>query len=257
MKPAAWSLILLFSSTLTGTALAEELTGRDIMVKVRDNTRSQDSTSTMTMRIQSGKKERVREVEMFAKSYGDVDKSLMRFLSPSDVKGTGFLIWGQEDRDDDQWLFLPALRRVKKIASNKRDGSFMGSDFSYYDMEDRSVDEGEHKLLRTEPCGDKECYVLESTDKSRKDPVYSKSIVWIEKDRFLTLKMELYDKKGEHFKTASFENYEQVKNRWVAKKVIMKNVQEDTQTVLEIGDVKLDEGLGDEYFTQRYLMRAL
>jgi outer membrane lipoprotein-sorting protein len=179
----------------------------------------------------------------------------MRFLSPTDVKNAGFLVWGQIDRPDDQWLYLPELKRVKKIAANNRNGSFMGSDFSYYDLEDRSVDEADHELLRTEACADKECYVVQSVDKDQDSAVYSKSVSWIRKDEFVAVKTELYDKKGEHLKTATFENYEKLKAVWVAKRVTMENLKKETKTVLEVTSVKIDEGLGDEVFTQRELQR--
>ncbi len=234
-----------------------EMTGAEIMQKVRDQIRSQDRTTDMTMRIQARRGERVRQIRMYSKSYGDVDKTLLRFLKPTDVKGTGFLIWGHKERNDDQWLYLPALKRVKKIASNKRGGSFMGSDFSYYDMEDRSVDESEHRLVSTEPCGDTECYVIESIDKDKKRATYSKALVWVQKDIFVNVKMELFDKKGKHIKTATFGDYEKIKGYWVAKKVTMKNLKKKSQTVLELSNIRIDEGLGDEFFTQRYLQRAL
>jgi outer membrane lipoprotein-sorting protein len=239
----------------TGWLHAEELDGRQIMEKVRDARRSQDSVTEMTMRIQSKSGERVREMRSYGKRYGDVDKALMRFLSPTDVKNAGFLVWGQKDRPDDQWLYLPELKRVKKIAANNRNGSFMGSDFSYYDLEDRSVDESDHELLKTEACGNAECYVVQSVDKDQDSAVYSKSVSWIRKDEFLPVKMELYDKKGEHLKTATLEDYEKIKTVWVAKKVTMENLKKETKTVLEVTSAKVDEGLGDEIFTQRELQR--
>jgi outer membrane lipoprotein-sorting protein len=179
----------------------------------------------------------------------------MRFLSPTDVKGAGFLVWGQENRADDQWLYLPELKRIKKIAASTRNGSFMGSDFSYYDMEDRSVDEADHTLLRSEPCPDGECYVIESVEKDLGDAVYSKSVTWVRKDPLVPVKMELHDKKGVHLKTATLESYELVKQVWVARKVTMQNHKKGTSTVLEIRSVKIDEGLGDELFTQRALQK--
>jgi outer membrane lipoprotein-sorting protein len=255
MKRHALACAAVVLACSTAPAGSQELSGRQIMERVRELRRSQDSQTDTVMRIISGSGERVREMRTYAKRYGDVDKMLMRFLSPSDVKGAGFLVWGQKDRQDDQWLYLPELRRVRKIAANNRNGSFMGSDFSYHDMEDRSVDEAEHRLLRTEPCAGHQCHVLESVDKDPSSAVYSKSQSWIRTDEYLPVRMELFDKKGEHLKTATFEDYERIKDTWVARRLTMHNLRKDTRTVLEIREVRIDEGLGDELFTQRYLQR--
>jgi outer membrane lipoprotein-sorting protein len=242
---------------LAGAVRAEELDGRQIMEKMREMRRSKDAVTEISMTIHTGGGgERIREIRSYGKKYGEVDKALMRFLSPTEVKGAGFLVWGQEDRPDDQWLYLPELRRVKKIAVNGRNGSFMGSDFSYRDLEDRSPDEADHTLLRSEACGQVECYVVESIDKDQEAAVYSKSQSWVRKDTFVPVKIDLYDKKEEHYKTATFEDYEKVKETWVAKKVTMENLKKGTRTVMEIKSVKIDEGLGDEYFTQQYLERG-
>jgi outer membrane lipoprotein-sorting protein len=250
--------VLLVGTTLlfaAGAPLAEEMDGRQVMERVRENRRSQDVVTESVMTIHSASGQRVRQMRSYGKSYGEVDKVLMRFLGPTEVKGAGLLVWGHEERADDQWLYLPELRRVKKIAASGRNGSFMGSDFSYRDLEDRSVEEAEHEVLRSEACGEFQCYVVESVDKDLSDAVYSKSLSWIRKDTFVPVKLELYDKKGAHLKTATLEAYEQLKSTWVARKVTMENVKKGTRTVLEVHSVKIDEGLGDEYFTQQYLQR--
>lgn len=128
------------------------------------------------------------------------------FESPPDVKGTGFLSWSyvDEDKDDDQWLYLPALRKVRRIAASNKGDSFMGSDFTYDDMGERKVEEDNHTLLKSENLKDTDCYVVESVPK-KKGYIYSKKITWVYKANLIPIKVDYYDRKGRFLKTLETE----------------------------------------------------
>ena len=116
----------------------------------------------------------------------------MFFKAPADVKNTSFLNYSyDDDRDDDQWLYLPALKKVKRISGGSKEDYFMGSDFTYEDMEKRSPNKDSHKLLKTETLNGEVCYVIESTPKE--EGQYSKRVAWVIKDKWIPLKIEFYD----------------------------------------------------------------
>ena len=132
-------------------AQSAELTGRDIMLKVHDRPDGDDQKGVMQMTLINKRgKMRKRTVLFLSKDYGKDSKSITYFQSPADVKGTGFLSWEYDDpsKDDDRWLYLPALKKTRRISGSSKNDYFMGTDFTYDDLGDRSVDEDNHELLK-------------------------------------------------------------------------------------------------------------
>jgi len=235
---------------------AEEITGRDIMEKVNNRYTGDDQSAEMTMTlIKSSGRKRVRKVKVWQKDYGKNDKSLMRFLEPADVKGTGFLVWEHESKDDDQWLYLPALKKVRRISSKEKEKSFMGTDFSYEDLGSHDLDHYDYTLLGSETFNDQDCYVIESVPKPENKKSYSKTISWIRKDIFIATKIEFYDKKGEFLKRLHAFNIEKIDEIWTTRRMEMENVQKKHTTVLEFENVKYNIGLKDNIFTERNLIK--
>ena len=187
---------------------------------------------------------------------GDGDKSLFVFDQPRDVQGTALLTHGHINALDDQWLYLPALKRVKRISAARRSGSFMGSEFSYEDMSPPEVEEYTYRYLRDEPCGELACTVTEQVPLDRGSG-YSRRIVWQDTSELRTWKMELYDRKGSHLKTLTLANYQQYLDRyWRAGEQTMENHLTGASTVLNWTEFRFRTGLGDGEFTQTALRRV-
>jgi outer membrane lipoprotein-sorting protein len=216
----------------------------------------ESSVSTMQMVLINGAGEkRVRDMrgETLEKEGGD--KSLMEFLSPADVKGTKLLTYQHVDKDDDQWLYLPALKRVKRISSRNKSGSFMGSEFSYEDIASQEVSKYTYPDEAKElPCGDRTCYEVVRIPKDRLSG-YTKQVTWIDKDTFLVQKVDYYDRKGALLKTATFSDYKKIDGVWRVGKIEMKNHQNDKETILIWVDDKVKAGLRDKHFSKRILKR--
>ena len=243
---------ILFVSPSTGLAL----TGQEIIDKV-ENQKTPDTSMTkvkMTLVNKWGEKQE-RQVVYFQKKYGEVNKNLIKFLSPSDIKGTGFLSWENQDRDDDQFLFLPALKKVRRISASQRSDSFMGTDFTYEDMEGKEMGLDIHTLMKEEVIDGKETYVVQSLPEDPKDTPYSKVVEWIRKDNFVPVKAEFYDNRGELLKTFKVSELKLIDGYWIITKSVMKNVQDNHQTQLDVSDVKNNKPIPDDVFTKRYLQK--
>ncbi len=185
----------------------------------------------------------------------DGDRTLFVFDRPRDVKGTAFLVHAHKNKPDDQWLYLPALKRVKGISSSRQSGSFMGSEFSYEDMGAVEVEKFTHRHLREEPCGDLECVVLERTPLS-KDSGYSRQVVWLDRVHLRTMQIEYYDRREEHLKTMAMEGYQQYLDRfWRAGTVTMTNHLTGKSTVLHWSNYEFGTDLDAGDFTRTALKR--
>jgi outer membrane lipoprotein-sorting protein len=195
---------------------------------------------------------RVRTLEVD----GDGDKSLSIFDSPGDVKGTAFLTFSHINRPDDQWLYLPALKRVKRIASKNKSGPFMGSEFAYEDISSDEVDKYTYRYLRDETLDGLECFVVE------RDPVdkysgYTRQVVWYDKDDYQPRKIVYYDRKNERLKTLTLHEYRQYLDRhWRGMRYEMVNHQTGKSTTLRWKEYRFRNGLTDRDFDKNTLKRA-
>ena len=211
---------------------------------------------TMVLRDRHGR-ESVRQMRFKVLEVpGDGDKSLFVFDQPRVVRGTALLTHAHVNTQDDQWLYLPALKRVKRINAARRSGSFMGSEFSYEDMSPQEVEEYTHRFLRDEPCGELTCTVTEQVPLDKKSG-YSRKVVWQDTGELRLWKMELYDRKGSHLKTLTLANYQQYLDRyWRAGEQTMVNHLTGASTVLKWTDFRFRTNLDDSEFNQMALRRA-
>ncbi|MCP5047439.1 MAG: outer membrane lipoprotein-sorting protein [bacterium] len=154
----------------------------------------------------------------------DGDMSIITFLWPADVKGTRMLTHTHKKRDDDQWLFLPSLKRVKRISSRNKSGAFMGSEFSYEDLGSQEVEKFSHKWLKDVTLDGRDCWLIEQIPTSKKSG-YSKQILWTDKEYRQPVKIEYYDRKGELLKVSVFNGYKKLDNWWRVHEIKMDNVQ--------------------------------
>lgn len=181
------------------------------------------------------------------------DKSLMEFQTPLDVKGTKFLTYEKIGENNDQWLYLPALKRVKRILSKNKSGSFMGSEFSYEDINSREPTKYTYsKHFNEVNLEGIKCYKYERFPKD-KNSGYSKQVLWIDKNRFVVLKIDFYDRKKELLKTAIYSGYKQIVKTYRVKKIFMQNHQNKKSTKLEYLQDEIHLNLNPSLFTKRYL----
>ena len=211
---------------------------------------------TMVLRDRQGR-ESIRQMRFKVLEVpGDGDKSLFVFDQPRDVQGTALLTHAHANTQDDQWLYLPALERVKRISASTRSGSFMGSEFSYEDMSAPEVEEYSYRYLRDEPCGELTCTVTEQFPLDEKSG-YSRKVIWQDTGDLRTWKMELYDRRNSHLKTLTFADYELYLDRfWRAGEQTMVNHLTGASTVLHWTGFAFGTGLEDGEFTQTALRRV-
>lgn len=245
-------IILLTCGSQPGMA---QISGKEIMQKVYNLPTGDDVQGELTMTLVNKREEqRVRKLKQYTLNQKDMEKKIMFFLEPADVKGTSFMNWSYTNgKEDDQWIFLPALNRTKRISSGSKSDYFMGSDFSYDDLGERHPDQDNHQLLREEKINGNVCYVVESTPKET-DHVYSKTISWINKENLIGVKREFYDPAGDLLKVLSVSKYEKISGFWVILKTEMTNIQKTHKTLMEFSEVKINQGVSENQFTERSMM---
>jgi hypothetical protein len=238
--------------------IAQSLSGKQIIEKVYNRETGEDQTSDLTMTLTNKNgAQRKRTIKQFKKDMGSVDKSIMFFISPSDVKNTSFMSWEYDsDQSDDQWIYLPALKKTKRISSDSKSDYFMGSDFTYDDLGDRKLEDDTHKLIREETMDDIDYYVVESIPVDE-DYMYSKTMVWVNKSNFIGVKKEFYDEDEDLLKILSIKDTEKISDIWVIMNSEMKNVQKNHKTTIELNNVQLNTGMSESKFTERMMMRGL
>jgi hypothetical protein len=261
------SSVLLMSCLvlLVGMAMPKvgwALTAVEIMEKNFVVGKYPDSTSesTMTLTNKSGQ-QRVRKTFGTSKldANGIDNKRMTRFLEPADVKGTVSLLVEHSDKDDDIWIYLPSVKKVRRLISSNKKDSFVGTDFSYGDVIGHKVNEWNHSLTKEEEIEGAACYVIESVPKDatvKANTGYAKRISWIQKDNFVTVKTVAYDEANELLKEATYKRWkevEPVKHRWQAGILEAKNLQTGHRTVITIDQSKYNTGVKDDFFTTRYM----
>jgi outer membrane lipoprotein-sorting protein len=227
-----------------GTAIAVELDRRDEGFG--------DSRANVEMILkdrggqQSVRELRVMTLEVIDRENGD--RTLVQFDRPRDIAGTTLLSFSRFAGDDDQWLFLPALRRVKRISSGNKSGPFVGSEFAYEDILSQEHQRYRHRWLRDEPYGGHTCFVVERRPTDR-DSGYSRQIVWIDSKEYRPLRIEYYDRRNALLKSLVYKDYRQYRDRfWRAHEMVMQNRQTGKSTVLRVSGYEFGVGLTESHF---------
>lgn len=256
----AWGLALvLWLHPLGAAAQSPEEKGLEIAREAdkRDEGFS-DFTADMLMILmnQHGQKSerqmRIRTLEV----ENDGDKSLTIFDTPRDIKGTAFLSFTHKVGDDDQWLYLPALKRVKRISSRNKSGSFMGSEFSYEDIASQEVEKYTYKWIRDEQFQGMECFVLEKYPVDKENSGYTKQVIWLDKQEYRAWKVEYFDRKNSHLKTLLTTGYRKYLDKyWRPDEMFMVNHQTGKSTKLITSNYKFRTGLTDSDFNKNSLRR--
>ncbi len=234
-------------------------TGRDIMLKAENRPEAKTSQNEMTMTIVNKRgKARVRKLKSYSMEVGKDEKTLMFFEYPGDVKGTGFLTWNYDKigKDDDKWLYLPAMKKTRRISgSSAKKDYFMGTDFTYDDMGERNIDEDTHKLLGTETVNGHKCWKVESVSKDKRD-IFSKKIVWMRQDILVPEKVDYYDRMGKLHRQMVFEKVKKNGKYWVVMKMSMANVQTKHKTIIEFTNMVLDKPMNESKFSVQTLEKG-
>lgn len=213
-----------------------------------------DMQARITMRLINAQgKERKRDMTLLRRNTGGEGEQryFIYFHSPTDVKGTSFMVWKSLQHEDDRWIFIPAIKLVRRIAADDKRSSFVGSDFTYEDVSGRDVEDETHTLLRSEEIGGRPASVIESRPKAVVD--YARRLSWIDREHGLPLREEYYDARGEKVREFTADKVEQIGGQWTVTARTMRNLQTGHRTETVFEAVRYDVGLADDLFSERYL----
>ena len=246
--------LLLFAATIYAQ------TGREIGEKSHATQRGfvDESVETTMYLINARKDTVIRHIKnlTFERANSE-DYSLIQFLNPPDVRGTGLLTHQNPKGDDKQWLYLPELRRVKVISSRNKSGAFMGSEFAYEDISGNTLDRFEYKLLGEEKYNDKDCYIINRIP-TYKNSGYIKIKTWYDKESHLMQRSEFTDRKNSLLKVLTFQDWKQYQTgAWRSNKMVMENLQTGKSSVLVFKNRQHKIGLKENEFTKRSLERGI
>lgn len=244
----------------TAPAHADEMSAIEVMERNSMASKVEGSTFNSTFRLinRSGQ-ERIRTADVRTKLRANKIDNMrfLRFLSPADIADTTTLLIEHSDVNDDMWIYLPALKKVRRlVTANKRD-SYVGTDFSYGDMIGHKVGDWKHRLLRDEIVEGQGCHVIESRPENanvQSESGYSRRVSWVRKDNFVLIRSEAYDESDQLLKVYQAEDVQFVDpaaGRWQPMFMEMRNVQSGHQTAVELRNYQVTQGLGDEAFTTR------
>jgi outer membrane lipoprotein-sorting protein len=251
---------LAISGFSTAQELKEPANAESIMQNNTAITKFKDSISiaTMTLVDRDGD-QRVRKVAGHTRLVSNAEENmrLIRFLGPADIKGTATLLIENAATDDDIWIYLPALGKVRRLSSANKKTAYVGTDFSYGDVVGYKVSEWAHEIVREDVFNHVRCYVIESkpkNDAARQNSGYSKRTSWISKENYVAVKIEISDLDGQPLKTISSSAIQEVsKNRWQAMESEVKNVQTGHKTILKYQEFKTNQNVPEKLFTVREL----
>jgi len=254
-------LSILFISLLSLNTLAETAEEKGLAIAQEADKRDQGFTAytsdiKMVLKNRQGQ-ESIREIRSKTLEVeGDGDKSLTIFDKPRDVKGTALLSFTHKEGADDQWLYLPALKRVKRISSNNKSGPFMGSEFAYEDITSQEVEKYTYKFIRDDKLDGTDVFVFERYPTDKKSG-YTRQIVWMDKAEYIARKIEFFDRKNSQLKTLVFKDYNQYKDKfWRAGEMFMENHQTGKSTSLMQSNYNFDVELNARDFDKNSLKRA-
>jgi len=251
---------------LTAVPNVQAMSARQIMEKVDARDDGDNMTADVKMvLIDQQDNRRVREMKVFTKDKGADTLKMQFFLSPADVKDTGFLTYDyyEGDRDDDQWLYLPDLHKTKRIATSDKSSAFMGSDFSYADMTRRVLDEWKYKLLKEDTVGEHKVWLIEAVPVSEEVQDrygYLKSVLFIRQDIFMGIRAVHWLKEGKKIKYQQNKEIKQIDGIWVATELHEKTTKNKVvlhRTVMEYKNIKFNQSLDDELFSVRKLEKGI
>jgi len=233
-----------------------EIAGRELAQRVYNRPDGRDGSSRAVMTLtEKGHSPRVRQMYSYRLDKGSGEVwSLIRFTFPPDIDGTGTLTQDFPGEDSNQWLYLPALDRTRRIPSSRKGGRFVGSDLYYEDLQDREVAMDKHRLIAKEPLEGVMCDVLESIPAKASNSVYSKRVSWIHPQTLIPLRVDYYKKGREQpIKQLRVHRIEQVRGYWTVMDSTMTEIDSGHQTNIKVESISYDVGLPEALFSRKML----
>lgn len=265
MKQTKYILAILFSLFATQSAIAA-MSARDIMQAVDDRDDGDNRVADMQMvLIDKNGDKRIRAIRSYDKDKGEDKQRIMFFLSPADVKDTAFLTYDYDayEKDDDQWLYLPALHKSKRIASSDKSGSFMGSDFNYSDMTRKNLDAYDFKILKEDKVRGEKAWLIEAKPKTREEieeTGYNKSVLFVRQDNFVVVRAVHWVNEGNKLKYLDVDRLEKIDGVWTVLSMSMTTKKGKAtlhKTDITFDNVKYNQDLDEQMFTIRRLEKGL
>ena len=269
-RPPLRLLLLCTVLLFDASGFAAELTAKDVMERVDDRYDGDSSISSWTMiLIDRRERQRTRDMRIYQKDYTQDTKRLYLFESPADIRGTAFLNfdWNDLDRDDDSWLYLPSLQRVKRLATSDTSDSFLGSDFTYADFNGLQIEWYDYSFINdSEVVDGEDCWVIEVTAKPEfKDEAedatgYSRAQFWVRKDIFVSVQAQAWELRGNRIKYFSSSEIELIDDIWTVQRlqaITTRNGRQEHASVLQLNNVEYNVDVDDALFTTENMQRGL
>ena len=267
LKSALYSLCILFM--FPASSLSAEYSAEEVMRRVDEREAGDSSVSDITLvLIDRRERQRIRNLKLYSKNYGEDTKTLSLFESPADIRGTAYLNfdWNDSLRDDDSWLYLPALQRVKRLANSDTSDSFLGSDFTYADINGFEIDWYDYSFVNeSEMIDGEDCWVIEMIAKSEfKDRAeeatgYSKMQSWVSKEKFIQLRGQFWELKGNRIKFFTASEVELVEDIWTVKRlqaITTRNDRQEHASILQIKSIDYNVDVADALLTTEAMQRG-
>ena len=251
---------------LAYTSFSDDPKAREIMQKVEDRDDGDNQTVDMVMMlVDRNGDERVRKIHSFVKDFGEDTYRIMFFLHPPDVKDTGFLTYDYDDpeKDDDQWLYLPALRKTKRIATDDKSSSFMGSDLNYSDMTSKDLEDYDFEIQKEMKDRGHDVWLIQSTPRTKEvidETGYEKSLLFVRKDIYFVARSVHWVKDGGYLKYVDVKELKQIDGIWVATETLVtkkKGKVTEHKTILNMENTQFNQNLEEDLFTVRQLEKGL
>lgn len=268
---ALWCCVLPVAPTFM--CEGKELSADEIIYKSENKDIGDTMKADLTMRLINGKgDERVRRIDSFRKNYGEQmkdEKAIYFFQYPQDIKDTAYLSydWDDDKVDDDSWLYLPSLKKVKRLAEADKSDAFLGSDFTYTDMKTRKREYWDYTIVKqSDPYDGQDCWVVEGLPKKGREKKvlnetgYTKVHIWVRKDNFMKVKGVFWVSKGKKIKYFTASGIEQIDGIWTAKVNKMWTTKHDRvehTTILELANIRYNDQIDDSFFTPQRMKRGM
>jgi hypothetical protein len=264
------SVCLILGVSLACSVSAAQMSAREVMEAVDQLADGDTRAAQYTMvLIDRRERQRSRELTILSKDYGQDTRTLSTFNSPADIRGTAYLNydWDDAERDDDSWLYLPAMQRVRRIASSDTSDSFLGSDFTYADINGLEIDWYDYRFVNeSETVDGVECWVIEATpraamkEKAEQATGYSRLQAWISKDNFVQMRAQAWELRGNRVKYFTASDIRQVDGIWTVHRqqaVTTRNGRQEHASILQLNDIRYDINIDDDALTTEAMQRGI
>ena len=239
------------------TPASAQMNGSQIMTEVYNRPKGNSMAAELAMSITNARGSvRERSIQQYQSDERGVEKKLMFFTAPADVKNTSFMTWAYDNgQADEQWIYLPAMRRIRRIASDSKSDSFMGSDFTYDDMTMRHPDADTHRSTGEETIKGKKYMVVESVPKEARSD-YAKTLSWIDPSTYVGIRKDFVDSRGELVRRLTVADAKQIDGFWVITEMTMEDLSKKSSTTIKMRNVSFNNGLGDDFFSERQMQKG-